>query len=213
MIIFNVILNFPVMMNFIISTILLLSLLSCTSSNIHKHHKIPIENSKFLNQTTDNNIYPRTQPQYGNYSRPLDNNAFYNKVFDNKKQLQIHDNVANKQLLQMRASTQLQQAPPTLKPMKSTSIPPVMQRKIAPQKKSLKRYYVQVGAYSRVKNIQRAQAKIQKYGKVLFEEITRGKKNITIVRLGPLPDLKTAINIQEALYKDGFSKAIIREAN
>ena len=82
------------MINFVISLILLLSLLSCTDKDIYKHHKIPVENSKFLNQTTNNNIYPHTQPQYGTYSRPLADNKFYNKVFNNKKQVQIHDNVA-----------------------------------------------------------------------------------------------------------------------
>ena len=96
--------------------------------------------------------------------------------------------------------------------VKPVAMPPKV-IKTAPKIDNLKRYYIQVGAYSKVKNIQRTQAKIQKYGKVLFQEIVRGKKNITIVRLGPFPDMRTAVNIQEALYKDGFEKAIIREVN
>lgn len=203
------------MINFIISAIFLLFLSSCASNDVYKNHKIPVENQKFLNQAATNNIYPNTQPQYGNYSRPLDNNKFYDKVFDNKAKLQIHDEVANNKLPQIRTNKQNIPTPPSLRVKKPMPAPmPKIAPKIsAPKKQSLKRYYIQVGAYSKVKNVQRTEAKVKKYGRVIFEEVVRGKKNITIVRIGPVPDLKSAIDIQEALYKDGFNKAIIREVN
>lgn len=178
------------MINTIISIILALSLLSCSKDNIYQNHKIPVENSKYLNNTKSHSISPNTKPQYGNYNRPINNNQFYNSVFNNKKPV-IYDNVANNRL-----------------PKIST---PNAAKKSVATKKLLKKFYIQVGAYSKVKNVQKTQAKVQKYGALTFEEIIRGKKNITVVRIGPVKTLKEAVNIQAALYKDGFKKAIIRE--
>ena len=178
------------MVNIVISLIFALCLLSCTQDNIYQHHKIPIENNKYLNNGNNSSVIPNTKPQYGNYNRPINNNKFYNSIFNDKKPV-IYDNVANNNLPKIAK--------------------PVVAKKRVVTKKTSKQFYIQVGAYSKVKNVQKTQAKVQKYGNLTFEEIVKGKKNITIVRIGPVTTLRDAVNIQGGLYKDGFKKAIIRE--
>ena len=156
------------MFNIILATILSLFLLSCTKPNIYKQHKIPVENAQYLNGMSKGSIKPYTKPQYGNYNRPINNKQFYNSLFDDKKTV-IYDNVANNNIPLVK---------PKIAPVKIAEPAVRMVKPARPAtKKPQDQFYIQVGAYAKVRNVQKTQKKVQKYGNLTFEEIIKGKES------------------------------------
>jgi len=82
-----------------------------------------------------------------------------------------------------------------------------------PQKPDLKRYYLQVGSFSKQANAQALAEKLKNQGMPVFMETinTPGKGTLYRLRVGPELEKKRALSIQHALDKQKINSLLITE--
>ena len=168
---------------------LISSVVSCNKESIYTKKKIPVQNAKFLSgeetQIKQSTIPPKTQVQYGNYEEPVNNDSFYNSLFDQnakqEKTVVITDEVA------------------------TNNIATIKKKVIG----NAKAYYLQIGAYSSKKNAIKVEKKAKKFGHTSLIPAKKNNKDIIKVHVGPLSTLKDAVSLQHQLSVGGFSKTMI----
>ena len=183
---------------------------SCTNSqNSYKYgeKKIPANNLPYLNGSlannanpVNNNIAPHTQTQYGHINnKPVANQSFYNSLFTpqrNSQEVIIQDEVANNQIKTIKEEVIINQA---------ETKPQVKEITLA----NKAGFYVQIGAYSKLKNAENIKKDISEYGNVVLTPNQKG--NLIKVRIGPLQNITQAKSLQSTLKENGFAKTIIIE--
>lgn len=172
---------------YVIYIVIIFNLISCSKYDIYQDRKIPSQNTQYL-ENNNNNIEPYTKTQYGYYGTAVKNDSFYNSLLNPSKEhtpIAIKDEVANNNITKIKKSV----------------------KKNIKQNKNL--FYLQVGAYSKLKNAVDMQSIMSKYGNTIITQDAQNKTTLNKVKIGPLNTLEQTIKLQKTLKQAGFSQTII----
>ena len=82
-----------------------LSLSSCFSTNKYKQKRLPLKNQEILAGSQTEKIKPKTQPQNATIKEPIQNDVFYNRLFNKKnkaQEIELQDEVANNNIAEIK---------------------------------------------------------------------------------------------------------------
>jgi len=214
-----------------------IALCSCNASSVFSLQKkrIPVKNQAILNNgevEKETASKPNIAPQYGHIKDPVEQEKFYNFLFDKDKQRQIkiNDEVANNNLSNLKTEYKTQTSKKNNEINKATNIlpgqnkgknfnpivNPTSSQKVEKTKTKATEnsFYIQVGAYSNIDNALKVEEKLSNnYRKVFSEKSGSGNKQLVKIKMGPFASLVEAVEVQRRLSKTGFKSSMIVHEN